>query len=79
MAALCCAVGPNRPIEGNRLVRIYHRFLTWDIVKAPRTTRTLDRILNPVLGKSLVVYATKPAQATHPTVDPDRELVHVPA
>ncbi|MDP6492953.1 MAG: class I SAM-dependent methyltransferase [Acidimicrobiales bacterium] len=75
---LRCAVGPNRPIEGNRLVRIYHRFLTWDIVKAPRTTRTLDRILNPVLGKSLVVYATKPAQATHPTVDPDRELVHVP-
>ena len=59
---LRCAVGPDRPIEDHRLVRLYHRFLTWDIVKAPRPIRTLERLLNPILGKSLVVYATKPTE-----------------
>jgi hypothetical protein len=34
--------------------------LEWDIVSAPRVTRLADRVLNPVLGKSLVVYAHKP-------------------
>ena len=37
----------------------YRKILEWDIVKAPRITRLTDRALNPVLGKSLVVYATK--------------------
>ena len=59
---LRCAVGPNRPIEDSRLVSAYHRLLSWDIVKAPRLTRTTERILNPVLGKSRVVYATKPVE-----------------
>jgi hypothetical protein len=58
---LRCAVGPNRPIDDNALVRAYHRFLCWDIEKAPRSTRLADRVLNPVIGKSLVVYATKPS------------------
>ena len=51
------------PIEESRLVSLYHRLLTWDIVKAPRTTRIAERILTPVLGKSLVVYARKPQAA----------------
>ncbi len=39
-----------------------------DIVKAPFLTRTADRVLSPVIGKSLVVYLTKPAVvARHPT------------
>lgn len=58
---LRCAVGPNREISANRSVRAYHRLLEWDIVKKPLITRTAERLLNPVLGKSLVVYATKPA------------------
>lgn len=62
---LRCAVGPNREIDDNRLVKAYHRFLEWDIVKKPLITRTADRILNPMIGKSLVVYATKPT--TQPT------------
>ena len=37
----------------------YKRFLEWDIVKAPRLTRMLERVLAPVLGKSYVVYGTK--------------------
>jgi SAM-dependent methyltransferase len=57
---LRCAVGPNRPIADNALVRAYHRFLCWDIENAPRSTRLADRLLNPLIGKSLVVYATKP-------------------
>jgi SAM-dependent methyltransferase len=40
-------------------VRRYHDFLVWDITKRPALTRVLDRALNPVLGKSLVVYAEK--------------------
>jgi SAM-dependent methyltransferase len=55
---LRCAVGPAD--ETNVLVRKYKQFLEWDIVAAPRITRAADRVLNPVLGKSLVVYASKP-------------------
>jgi SAM-dependent methyltransferase len=40
-------------------VRKYHQFLVWDITKRPALTRVLDRALNPVLGKSLVIYAEK--------------------
>jgi hypothetical protein len=42
------------------LARAYHRLLVWDIMRRPRLTRLADRALNPVIGKSLVIYATKP-------------------
>ena len=58
---LRCAVGPAR--EDHSLVAKYKRLLEWDIVKAPRLTRTLDRVLSPALGKSYVVYAEKPREA----------------
>jgi SAM-dependent methyltransferase len=61
---LRCAVGPNRATSENRLVSAYQRLLEWDIMKQPRLTRTVEKILNPVLGKSLVVYGRKPATAT---------------
>jgi SAM-dependent methyltransferase len=54
---LKCLVGPNR--EDSRPVNLYHRFLTWDIMNQPRTTRFLDNLLNPILGKSIVVYFRK--------------------
>jgi SAM-dependent methyltransferase len=53
-----CAVGPAD--DTHRAVAAYRKVLEWDIVKAPRTTRWTERALNPVLGKSLVVYARKP-------------------
>ena len=56
---LKCAVGVRN--DDHPLVRRYRTFLEWDIVKAPRSTRLADRVLAPVLGKSVVVYATKPA------------------
>ena len=54
---LKCLVGPDR--QGVRAVDLYHRFLTWDIMTQPRWTSLLDRLLNPLLGKSLVLYARK--------------------
>jgi SAM-dependent methyltransferase len=56
---LRCAVGPKR--DDHVFVKAYHRMLVWDITRSPWVTRTADRVLNPVLGKSLVVYARKPA------------------
>jgi SAM-dependent methyltransferase len=41
-------------------VRKYHDFLVWELTNRPRWTRVLDRTLNPVLGKSVVLYAEKP-------------------
>jgi len=35
--------------------------LVWDLTERPWVTRTAERILDPVFGKSLVVYADKPA------------------
>jgi SAM-dependent methyltransferase len=56
---LKCAVGVND--DDHPLVRRYRRFLEWDIVEQPRATQLAERVLSPVLGKSLVLYATKPA------------------
>ena len=58
---LRCAVGPTN--DQNPLVRAYTRLLEWDITSAPAVTRVTERVLNPVLGKSLVVYATKPVRS----------------
>lgn len=43
--------------------RTYHRMLVWDIMRKPLVTRVAEQVLNPVLGKSLVMYADKPAVA----------------
>jgi SAM-dependent methyltransferase len=56
---LKCAVGPTN--DTHPLVKAYHRLLVWDIAKAPAITRVTERVLNPLIGKSVVVYATKPA------------------
>jgi hypothetical protein len=60
---LKCAVGVDNDVAP---VRAYHRVLVWDLVERPWLTRTAERLLNPVLGKSLVVYADKPPAATRP-------------
>lgn len=41
-------------------VRAYHKLLVWDIMKKPLATRIAEQALNPVIGKSFVLYATKP-------------------
>ncbi len=58
---LRCAVGPTN--DDHPLVRAYHQLLVWDLSGTPvisTVTRTTERLLDPVLGKSLVVYASKP-------------------
>jgi SAM-dependent methyltransferase len=56
---LKCAVGVD---DGDhRLVKAYHRLLVWDMMTAPRITRLAERLLDPLIGKSLVVYLRKPA------------------
>ena len=47
------------------LVNAYHRLLTWDIMKRPAITRFLDRLMNPLLGKSLVLYCHKQSPDGH--------------
>jgi SAM-dependent methyltransferase len=56
---LKCAVGVTN--DENPMVRRYRQFLEWDIMAQPRTTKLADRLLSPVLGKSLVLYGVKPA------------------
>ena len=58
---LKCAVGVDD--ADHPLVRAYHRLLVWDMMRAPWLTRTLERVLDPVVGKSLVVYLRKPEPA----------------
>lgn len=61
---LKCAVGPTN--DTHPAVRAYHQLLVWDITAAPKVTRMAERVLNPVLGKSVVVYAIKPGSADSP-------------
>jgi SAM-dependent methyltransferase len=67
---LKCAVGT----ENNDFpaVKAYNKLLVWDIEKQPPVTRITERVLNPVLGKSLVVYAQKPIETT---VEPELEVL----
>lgn len=58
---LKCAVGVTN--DANPLVRAYHSLLVWDMVKQPLLTRVAERVLQPVVGKSLVVYLRKPEPA----------------
>jgi SAM-dependent methyltransferase len=56
-----CAVGVDN--SGHPLVKAYHRLLVWDMMRAPRATRLAERLLDPFIGKSVVVYLRKPAAA----------------
>jgi SAM-dependent methyltransferase len=55
---LKCLIGVDR--EDHPVIEGYHRVLVWDIERRPVVTRALERALNPVLGKSLVLYLRKP-------------------
>lgn len=58
---LRCAVGVDN--ADNPLVKGYHQVLVWDIMRAPRistVTRLAERALDPLIGKSLVLYLHKP-------------------
>lgn len=59
-----CAVGVDN--DQHPLVKAYHEVLVWDIMKRPgysRVTRLAERALNPLIGKSMVLYLRKPDAA----------------
>ncbi len=47
--------------EQNWLVQQWHRLLVWDMMEQPALTSTLEKILNPLIGKSVVMYFYKPS------------------
>lgn len=50
--------------EEPAIVKAWHRFLVWDLMKRPWITRALEAITAPVMGKSLVMYFSSPAAET---------------
>ena len=73
---LKCAVGVHD--DEHPAARAYHRLLVWDIMKRPAVTRLAERALNPLIGKSLVVYAEKKV-LSYGAASPVRERAHAGA
>jgi len=46
--------------ETSHLVNLYHKLLVWDLMKKPLLTKIFEAILQPLIGKSLVMYFKKP-------------------
>ena len=53
-----CAVGVRN--DDHPLARAYHRLLVWEIMKNPRALQVAGKVLDPVIGKSMVLYFRKP-------------------
>jgi SAM-dependent methyltransferase len=58
---LKCLVGTTN--NDHPAVKTYHKLLVWDIMKRPRTTRYAEKILSPLMGKSIIIYLKKPVAA----------------
>ena len=56
-----CAVGLDN--EEHWLAKSYHKLLVWEIMEAPRVLQLVGKVLDPIIGKSMVLYFTKPAAA----------------
>jgi SAM-dependent methyltransferase len=54
---LKCLVGHKN--DDFPLVKAYRKFLEWDIIRHPPLTVWMDRILNPLIGKSIIFYLKK--------------------
>lgn len=47
-----------------KAVETYHKFLIWDLMSQPKLTYWLDLLLNPIMGKSVVMYFVKTGDQT---------------
>lgn len=56
-----CAVGVTN--DDHPLATAYHRLLVWEIMKQPTVLRYAAKLLDPVIGKSMVLYFRKPLDA----------------
>jgi cyclopropane fatty-acyl-phospholipid synthase-like methyltransferase len=54
---LKCLVGLHR--DDDSWVKLYHRFLVWDMMRRPALTRAMESALQPFIGKSVVFYGIK--------------------
>lgn len=57
---LKCAFWDRR--DDHPLVRLYHRFLVWDLMERPWLTRALEALADPIMGKSVAFYFRKAAR-----------------
>ncbi|KQY59791.1 methyltransferase [Aeromicrobium sp. Root495] len=53
-----CAVGVEN--DSHPLAKAYHQILVWEIMKQPKALQLAGRVLDPVIGKSMVLYFRKP-------------------
>ena len=53
-----CAVGVDN--DTHPLAKAYHRLLVWEIMKQPTALKLAGRVLDPMIGKSMVLYFRKP-------------------
>ena len=53
-----CAVGVTN--DDHPLAKAYHRLLVWEIMKQPKVLQYAGRVLDPLIGKSLVLYFRRP-------------------
>ncbi|MBK8102893.1 MAG: class I SAM-dependent methyltransferase [Cellvibrionales bacterium] len=56
---LQCAFWASK--EKNPLVQQWHKLLVWDMMEQPALTRVLEKTLDPLIGKSVVLYFYKPS------------------
>jgi SAM-dependent methyltransferase len=56
---LKCAVGTSK--NDHPAVAAYHKLLVWDMISAPGLTRRGEKLLDPLIGKSVALYFDKPA------------------
>jgi hypothetical protein len=49
--------------DDHPLAKAYHRLLVWEIMKRPKALQWAGKVLDPLIGKSLVLYFTKPQAA----------------
>ena len=54
---LKCAVGVSN--SDHPAVAAYHKLLVWDLMRRPKVTRLAESLLNPLMGKSVVMYFSK--------------------
>ena len=56
---LKCMFWKDEGEEEAPIVALYHRFLVWDLMDRPWFTQKLEKFLDPLLGKSVVMYYVK--------------------
>jgi len=58
-----CAVGVKN--DDHPLAKAYHKLLVWEIMNQPKTLQVAARVLDPMIGKSMVLYFKRPLDPGH--------------